>query len=177
MFRVDGAATPKFTELLELDLSKVEPSLAGPKRPQDRVALPNIWKSFTTAFGNGPKPEAEAISRLNEEGGPVNGRATVAVTAKPAATVENGSVVLAAIPSSTNTSNPSVMIAAGLLAKKAVALGLTVNPYVKTSLAPGSRVVTDYLQTAGVMEPPEKLGFFLVRYGGTTCIGNSGTLE
>jgi aconitate hydratase len=176
MFRVDGATTPKFTELLELDLSKVEPSLAGPKRPQDRVALPNIWKSFTAAFGNGPKPEPDAVSRLTEEGGPINGRATVAVAAKPTATVENGSVVIAAITSCTNTSNPSVMVAAGLLAKKAVELGLTVNPYVKTSLAPGSRVVTDYLQTAGLMEPLEKLGFFLVGYGCTTCIGNSGPL-
>jgi aconitate hydratase len=176
MFRLDGATTPKFTELLELDLSKVEPSLAGPKRPQDRVALPHIWKSFTTAFGNGPKPEPDAVSRLTEEGGPINGRATVAVAAKPTATVENGSVVIAAITSCTNTSNPSVMVAAGLLAKKAVELGLTVNPYVKTSLAPGSRVVTDYLQTAGLMEPLEKLGFFLVGYGCTTCIGNSGPL-
>jgi aconitate hydratase len=121
MFRVDGAPTPKFSELLELDLGKVEPSLAGPKRPQDRVALPNIWSSFTTAFGNGPKPEPEAISRLNEEGGPVNGRATVAVAAKPTATVENGSVVIAAITSCTNTSNPSVMVAAGLLASRVTA--------------------------------------------------------
>jgi aconitate hydratase len=176
LFRVDSGPTPSFSELLELDLSKVEPSLAGPKRPQDRVALPNIWNSFTAAFGNGPKPEAEAISRLNEEGGPVNGRATVAVAAKPTGTVENGSVVIAAITSCTNTSNPSVMVAAGLLAKKAVELGLTVHPYVKTSLAPGSRVVTDYLETAGLMEPLEKLGFFLVGYGCTTCIGNSGPL-
>src|SRR5205807_3305440 len=117
-----------------------------------------------------------AISRLTQEGGPINGRATVAVAAKPEATVENGSVVIAAITSCTNTSNPSVMIAAGLLAKKAVELGLTVKPYVKTSLAPGSRVVTDYLKTADLLEPLEKLGFFLVGYGCTTCIGNSGPL-
>jgi aconitate hydratase len=116
------------------------------------------------------------VSRLTEEGGPINGRATVAVATKPAATVENGSVVISAITSCTNTSNPSVMVAAGLLAKKAVELGLEVRPYVKTSLAPGSRVVTDYLQTAGLMEPLEKLGFFLVGYGCTTCIGNSGPL-
>src|SRR4030088_1486866 len=96
MFRVDRAPTPKSTELLELDLSKVEPSLAGPKRPQDRVALPDIWESFTAAFGNGPKPEPDAVSRLTEEGGPINGRASVAVAAKPTATVENGSVVIAA---------------------------------------------------------------------------------
>ena len=176
LFRVDGAAPPKFTELLELDLTKVESSLAGPKRPQDRVSLPDVWSSFTTVFAPGPKPEPEAISRLTEEGGPVNGRATVAVHAKHQAQVENGCVVIAAITSCTNTSNPSVMVAAGLLAKKAVELGLTVNPYVKTSLAPGSRVVTDYLKTAELLEPLEKLGFFLVGYGCTTCIGNSGPL-
>ena len=176
LFRVDGAPTPKFTELLELDLSKVESSLAGPKRPQDRVPLPNIWSSFTTVFAPGPKPEPDAISRLTEEGGPVDGRATVAVHAKHEAKLENGCVVIAAITSCTNTSNPSVMVAAGLLAKKAVELGLTVNPYVKTSLAPGSRVVTDYLKTANLLEPLEKLGFFLVGYGCTTCIGNSGPL-
>src|SRR6202011_238458 len=136
MFRVDGAATPKFTELLELDLSKVEPSLAGPKRPQDRVSLPHVWESFTAAFGNGPKPSPESISRLLDEGGPVNGRATTAVAAKPAAKLENGCVVIAAITSCTNTSNPSVMVAAGLLAKRATELGLEVQPYVKTSLAP-----------------------------------------
>src|SRR6266566_597766 len=120
LFRVDGAPTPRFTELPELDLGKVESSLAGPKRPQDRVALPEVWKSFTTAFTKSPKPEPEAISRLTEEGGPINGRAAVAVAAKPEARVENGSVVIAAITSCTNTSNPSVMVAAGLLAKKAV---------------------------------------------------------
>ena len=176
LFRVDGAPTPRFTELLELDLAKVEPSLAGPKRPQDRVALPNIWNSFTSAFAHSPKPEADAISRLTEEGGPIDGRASVAVAHRPPANVEDGCVVIAAITSCTNTSNPSVMVAAGLLAQKAVERGLTVNPYVKTSLAPGSRVVTDYLNTAGLMEPLEKLGFFLVGYGCTTCIGNSGPL-
>ena len=176
LFRVEGAPTPKFTELLELDLDRVEPSVAGPKRPQDRVALPNIWGSFTSAFGNGPKPDPDATSRLSEEGGPIDGRGAVAVAAKPAAAVENGSVVIAAITSCTNTSNPSVMVAAGLLAKKAVEMGLAVKPYVKTSLAPGSRVVTDYLTTAELMEPLEKLGFFLVGYGCTTCIGNSGPL-
>src|SRR5712664_2946821 len=120
LFRVDGAPTPKFTELLELDLGKVESSVAGPKRPQDRVALPNVWGSFTNAFGNGPKPEPDAISRLTEEGGPINGRAAVVVAPKPAAKLEHGSVVIAAITSCTNTSNPSVMVAAGLLAQKAV---------------------------------------------------------
>jgi aconitate hydratase len=176
LFRVDGAPTPKFTELLELDLSKVEPSVAGPKRPQDRVALPDVWNSFATVFKAGPKPEPEAISRLTGEGGPIDGRVTVAVHTRREAKLENGCVVIAAITSCTNTSNPSVMVAAGLLAKKAVELGLTVNPYVKTSLAPGSRVVTDYLQTANLLEPLEKLGFYLVGYGCTTCIGNSGPL-
>src|SRR5467141_1096673 len=176
LFRKDGDKTPKFSELLELDLGKVEPSLAGPKRPQDRAPLPKVWESFTAAFGNGPKPSPDALGRLSEEGGPVNGRSATAVAAKPAAKLENGCVVIAAITSCTNTSNPSVMVAAGLLAKKAVELGLEVRPYVKTSLAPGSRVVTDYLQTAGLMEPLEELGFFLVGFGCTTCIGNSGTL-
>ena len=175
LFRVEGAPTPRFTELLELDLAKVEPSLAGPKRPQDRVALPHVWESFTSAFVHSPKPEPDAISRLTEEGGPIDGRAAV-VTAPKTARVEDGCVVIAAITSCTNTSNPSVMVAAGLLAQKAVERGLTVNPYVKTSLAPGSRVVTDYLTTAGLMEPLEKLGFYLVGYGCTTCIGNSGPL-
>ena len=176
LFRVDGTPAPKFSEMLELDLTRVESSVAGPKRPQDRVPLPKVWASFSTVFAPGPKPEPDAISRLTEEGGPVDGRATVAVHSKHEAKVENGCVVIAAITSCTNTSNPSVMIAAGLLAKKAVELGLTVNPYVKTSLAPGSRVVTDYLQTANLLEPLEKLGFYLVGYGCTTCIGNSGPL-
>ena len=176
LFRNDGDTMPKFSELLELDLGKVEPSLAGPKRPQDRAPLPRVWESFTSAFGNGPEPSADSLGRLADEGGPVNGRAATAVAAKPAAKLENGCVVIAAITSCTNTSNPSVMVAAGLLAKKAVEMGLEVNPYVKTSLAPGSRVVTDYLETAGLMKPLEKLGFFLVGYGCTTCIGNSGPL-
>src|SRR4029077_656484 len=149
----------------------------GPKRPQDRASLPDVWKSFTAAFGNGPKPDSEAVGRLSDEGGPVNGRSVVAVEAKPAARVRDGSVVIAAITSCTNTSNPTVMVAAGLLAKKAVELGLEVRPYVKTSLAPGSRGVTAYLETARLRKPPETLGFFLVGYGCTTCIGNSGPLS
>ncbi|HYM96897.1 MAG TPA: aconitate hydratase AcnA [Candidatus Sulfotelmatobacter sp.] len=176
LFRQDGDATPEFSELLELDLARIEPSLAGPKRPQDRVSLPRVWDSFTAAFGDGPRPSREALSRLTDEGGPVNGRAATAVDARPAARLEDGCVVIAAITSCTNTSNPSVMVAAGLLAKKAVDLGLEVNPYVKTSLAPGSRVVTDYLEAADLMKPLEKLGFYLVGYGCTTCIGNSGPL-
>ena len=177
LFRKDGDPVPEFSELLELDLTTVEPSLAGPKRPQDRASLPHVWESFTAAFGNGPRASRDALSRLTGEGGPVNGRAAAAVAAKPAARLENGCVVIAAITSCTNTSNPSVMVAAGLLAKKAVELGLEVHPYVKTSLAPGSRVVTDYLETANLMKPLEKLGFFLVGYGCTTCIGNSGPLS
>src|SRR6202521_3017697 len=176
LFRLDGDKTPKFSEMLELDLGKVEPSLAGPKRPQDRAPLPKVWESFTAAFGSGPKASPDSLGRMADEGGPVNGRAATAVAARPAAKLENGCVVIAAITSCTNTSNPSVMVAARLLARRAVELGLEVNPYVKTSLAPGSRVVTDYLQTAGLMEPLEKLGFFLVGYGCTTCIGNSGPL-
>src|SRR5258708_3837963 len=176
LFRRDGDKTPKFSEMLELDLSKVEPSLAGPKRPQDRAPLPKVWESFTAAFGNAPRPNPDALGRRADEGGPAHARARDAVAARPAAKLENGCVVIAAITSCTNTSNPSVMVAAGLLAKKAVELGLEVNSYVKTSLAPGSRVVTDYLQTAGLMDPLEKLGFFLVGYGCTSCIGNSGTL-
>jgi aconitate hydratase len=177
LFRKDGDPTPKFNELLELDLAKVEPSLAGPKRPQDRAALPHVWESFTKAFGDGPKPSTDATSRMTGEGGPINGRARPAVAARPEAKLEDGCVVIAAITSCTNTSNPSVMVAAGLLAQKAVELGLEVRPYVKTSLAPGSRVVTDYLENAGLMKPLEKLGFFLVGYGCTTCIGNSGPLS
>jgi aconitate hydratase len=177
LFRVDGSATPRFTELLELDLAMVEPSLAGPKRPQDRVSLPKVWESFTSAFAKPRKPEPDAISRLNDEGGPIDGRGAVAVVEKPTVKLQDGCVVISAITSCTNTSNPSVMVAAGLLAKKAVERGLQVRPYVKTSLAPGSRVVTDYLNAAGLMEPLEKLGYYLVGYGCTTCIGNSGPLS
>src|SRR5438132_3213057 len=176
LFRRDGDPTPKFSELLELDLSKIEPSLAGPKRPQDRAPLPKVWDSFNAAFAHDPKPSPDAISRLTGEGGPVDGRAAVAGAREPTAKLENGCVVIAAITSCTNTSNPSVMVAAGLLAKNAVEPGLFVHSYGKTSLAAGSRVVTDYLNTAGLMEPLEKLGFFLVGYGCTTCIGNSGPL-
>src|ERR1700680_986316 len=133
LFRSDGDATPKFSELLELDLGNVEPSLAGPKRPQDRAPLPKVWPSFTSAFGNGPKASPDSLRPIGVEAGPINGRAAVVVAAKPAAKLENGAVVIAAITSCTNTSNPSVMVAAGLLAKKATELGLEVRPYVKTS--------------------------------------------
>ena len=180
LFRTDDMETPSFTELLDLDLSAVEPSLAGPKRPQDRVALPGVWKSFTTAFAFDEKQKNHDIARFDSEGGEADRigqhEHSTAVMARPAQHVRNGSVVIAAITSCTNTSNPSVMIAAGLLAKRAIERGLTVGPTVKTSLAPGSRVVTDYLKAAGLMPYLEQLGFFLVGYGCTTCIGNSGPL-
>src|SRR3989441_7984251 len=180
MFRTDESAMPVFDELLELDLDAVEPSVAGPKRPQDRVPLPRVWQSFKTAFAMEEHPGNNDVARFDSEGGVADAggehQHATAVMARPAQQVRNGSVVIAAITSCTNTSNPSVMVAAGLLAKKAVELGLEVGPYVKTSLAPGSRVVTDYLQTAGLMEPLEKLGFYLVGFGCTTCIGNSGPL-
>ncbi|HWI65353.1 MAG TPA: aconitate hydratase AcnA, partial [Symbiobacteriaceae bacterium] len=154
LFRTPATPDPLFTDTLELDLSTIEPSLAGPKRPQDRVALGAVQSSYRTNF-----PAAG--------GG-------VAVATKTG--VQNGSVTIAAITSCTNTSNPSVMMGAGLVAQKAAALGLTRKPWVKTSLAPGSRVVTDYLTAGGVMPALESLGFHVVGYGCTTCIGNSGNL-
>jgi aconitate hydratase len=163
MFRTDDSPTPVFSELLDLDLDKVEPSVAGPKRPQDRVALPRVWESFKTAFAMDDKPSNNDVARFESEGGEadVHGekQQATAVMARPAAHVRNGSVVIAAITSCTNTSNPSVMVAAGLLAKRAVERGLRVSPTVKTSLAPGSRVVTDYLKAAGLMPYLEQLGF------------------
>ncbi|TMC26947.1 MAG: aconitate hydratase AcnA [Chloroflexi bacterium] len=180
MFRTDESETPVFSELLDLDLDAVEPSVAGPKRPQDRVPLPTVWQSFTSAFAMDDKPTNDDVARFDFEGGaaepvfrPASG---TAVMTRPAQRVRNGSVVIAAITSCTNTSNPSVMVAAGLLAKRAVERGLKVAPTVKTSLAPGSRVVTDYLKAAGLMPYLEELGFYLVGYGCTTCIGNSGPL-
>src|SRR5437667_16277 len=150
LFRVDGMAAPKFSEMLELDLTRVESSVAGPKRPQDRVPLPNVWNSFSTVFAPGPKPDPEAISRLTEEGGPVDGRATVAVHAKHEAQLENGCVVIAAITSCTNTSNPSVMVAAGLLAKASY---LASPPLVVAFALAGS--VHKDLATEPVAETPD----------------------
>jgi len=184
MFRVDGEPSPTFDEVIELDLGTVRPSVAGPKRPQDRVELPFVWDSFigpkptvgVTLPGNteGPKPLNDAMQTQVEPA-----TAATAVVAKREPTeggVRDGSVVLAAITSCTNTSNPSVMIAAGLLAKKAVERGLSVPRHVKTTLAPGSRVVTRYFDQAGLTPYLDKLGFYLVGYGCTTCIGNSGPL-
>ena len=180
MFRTDDSEIPVFSELLELNLDTVEPSVAGPKRPQDRVALPSVWQSFTSAFSVDEKPANDDVARFDFEGGAADGTGgrepATAVMARPTQRVRNGSVVIAAITSCTNTSNPSVMVAAGLLAKRAVERGLRVSPTVKTSLAPGSRVVTDYLKAAGLMPYLEELGFYLVGYGCTTCIGNSGPL-
>ena len=150
LFRRDGDREPVFSEVLELDLASVVPSLAGPKRPQDRVSLPEVRGSFESTFPERPIGADDAVA--------------------------NGSVVIAAITSCTNTSNPTVMLAAGLLAKKAVEAGLQTKPWVKTSLAPGSRVVTDYLDAAGLQPYLDKLGFNLVGFGCTTCIGNSGPL-
>ncbi|MCY2982126.1 MAG: aconitate hydratase AcnA [Planctomycetota bacterium] len=169
LFRTDGSPDLNYTKVLTLDLSSVEPSLAGPKRPQDRVALKSLKSSFSKALS---APIAERGFGLSNE--QLSSSATV--HDGQSAKISHGSVVIAAITSCTNTSNPSVMLGAGLLAKKAVARGLTVKSFVKTSLAPGSRVVTDYLDKAGVLSPLQKLGFHVVGYGCTTCIGNSGPL-
>src|SRR5437870_13784413 len=166
MFSTDESAGPVFDELLGLDLDAVEPSVAGPKRPQDRVPLPKVWQSFKTAFAMEEGPSNNDVARFDSEGGvaePVGGHQhATAVMARPAAQVRNGSVVIAAITSCTNTSNPSVMVAAGLLAKRAVERGLRVSPTVKTSLAPGSRVVTDYLKASGLRPYLEELGSNIV---------------
>ena len=158
LFRTDATPDPVYADTLELDLGTVMPSLAGPKRPQDRVELPDVKKNFHAGF-----------PRAREE------RAGARSTAKPS-TIGSGAVVIAAITSCTNTSNPSVMLAAGLVAKKAVERGLTVKPWVKTSLAPGSKVVMDYYRAAGLLPYLEQLEFHLVGFGCTTCIGNSGPL-
>jgi len=161
-----------YSQVLELDLGSVIPSVAGPKRPQDRIELGNLKKEFTSAFS---KPVAESgFGKQAEDLASVS--AQVSLNGKGSTRIGHGSVLIAAITSCTNTSNPSVMLAAGLLAQKAVARGLTVPPAVKASLAPGSRVVTDYLNKAGLQSSFDQLGFNLVGYGCTTCIGNSGPL-
>lgn len=170
LFRVDGQAPLNYTKILKLDLSSIEPALAGPKRPQDRVNLKNVKASFANAL---TAPIAERGFGIPEQ----QLAATGTVQGEDGSSViGHGAVVIAAITSCTNTSNPSVMLGAGLLAKKAAARGLKAKPYVKTSLAPGSRVVTDYLERAGTLEPLAALGFYVVGYGCTTCIGNSGPL-
>jgi aconitate hydratase len=162
LFRSAKSAEPVFTDTLSLDMATVEPSLAGPMRPQDRVALGAVAQEFAAHLINTYKKESDAGRRAQLEGSE--------------ASIGHGDVVIAAITSCTNTSNPSVMIGAGLVAQKAVARGLEVRPWVKTSLAPGSQVVTDYLAKAGLDKALDKLGFNLVGYGCTTCIGNSGPL-
>ncbi len=170
LFRTHETPDPEFTSTLELDLATVEPSLAGPKRPQDRVPLKNVHTDFRAALSAPVKARGYELPE-----GDLTKKATVGANGH-AAEITHGAVVIAAITSCTNTSNPAVMVAAGLVAKKAVALGLKTRPYVKTSLAPGSRVVTEYLQKAGLIEPLAALGFNVVGYGCTTCIGNSGPL-
>src|SRR5437773_9993499 len=190
LFHSGSAPEPVYSDSLSLDLSTVEPSLAGPRRPQDRVALRDLPRNFQLALPALVKPTSPIAAAVNSgrweaEGGHV----ATALEAPPKrrthvdlrldgvdCKLQHGSVVIAAITSCTNTSNPSVMIAAGLVAKNAVERGLKTQPWVKTSLAPGSKVVTDYLQQAGLMRHLEQLRFHLVGYGCTTCIGNSGPL-
>ena len=195
----EASAEPVFTELLQLDLGTVEPSMAGPKRPQDRVALPNVKRDFhrvlTADFGksldemtprvgreNGSAPVLSpgesrgSANRWQDDGGRTAGGTAVLANPTTGLDLQHGDIVIAAITSCTNTSNPSVMVAAGLLAKKANARGLRPPRHVKTSLAPGSRVVTDYFEKAGLQKELDALGFNTVGYGCTTCIGNSGPL-
>ena len=162
MFRVKTTPDPIFTDILKLDLATVEPSLSGPKRPQDRIALRDVKSGFTDSMEKEYNKGNELKKRV-----PVNQKDY---------DLGNGDVVIAAITSCTNTSNPSVMIGAGLLARKAAAKGLTAKPWVKTSLAPGSQVVAEYLEKAGLQKDLDKVGFNLVGFGCTTCIGNSGPL-
>jgi len=162
MFHSAKSQEPVFTDTLHLELSTVEPSLAGPRRPQDRVALANIGKEFDVALKDVFKKPDESKKRVRIEGSDL--------------TLGHGDVVIAAITSCTNTSNPYVMLGAGLLARNAIRRGLKVKPWVKTSLAPGSQVVTEYLAKSGLDKPLNELGFNLVAYGCTTCIGNSGPL-
>ena len=161
LFRTDATPDPDYTDALELDMGEVVPSMAGPRRPQDKTTLATVGDSFAAAF--------------SDRVGDGRRKADVDVEGRPA-TVEDGAVVIAAITSCTNTSNPSVMVGAGLLAKNAVEKGLTRKPWVKTSMAPGSQVVTEYMEAAGLTPYLQALGFHLVGYGCTTCIGNSGPL-
>ncbi|HEV1997224.1 MAG TPA: aconitate hydratase AcnA, partial [Candidatus Dormibacteraeota bacterium] len=177
LFRTDESAVPAFSEMLELDLATVVPSVAGPKRPQDRVPLEGVRQSFYAGAGAPVRPKVGELGRFETEGGqPDEASPRARVRGEADEPIGDGAVVIAAITSCTNTSNPMVMIAAGLVARKAVERGLRVPGYVKTSLAPGSRVVTDYLLKADLMKDLETLGFFTVGYGCTTCIGNSGPL-
>ncbi len=178
MFRGPDSPEAVYSDTLEVDLSEVEPSLAGPKRPQDRVPLKNAKQSFTASLEQILSQRQSAASDT-EDGGGVAAAASSAVKIQIGGQeheIDHGAVVIAAITSCTNTSNPAVMLAAGMVAKKAVERGLGVKPWVKTSLAPGSKVVTDYLRKSGLAESLDLIGFNLVGYGCTTCIGNSGPL-
>jgi aconitate hydratase len=180
LFRNAGDPDPVYTETIELDLATVEPSLAGPRRPQDRVSLKQAKSSFQAALPSmmvsSSKKGAEAAGSAHISATIGGASAAVADVAAIGTALDHGAVVIAAITSCTNTSNPSVMIGAGLLAKKAFERGLTRQPWVKTSLAPGSKVVTEYLRKSGLDRYLDALGFNLVGYGCTTCIGNSGPL-
>jgi aconitate hydratase len=190
LFHAKGMPDPEYSSVLELDLGTVQPSLAGPRRPQDRVPLSNMKPAFLEALPNLIPASAKRRAAPATSGAGRGPGGATAATAAATATIQtadveqegghfqlqDGSVVIAAITSCTNTSNPSVMIGAGLLARNAVKRGLRRKPWVKTSLAPGSRVVTDYLQAAGLMGDLQALGFHVVGYGCTTCIGNSGPL-
>ena len=182
LFRTKGAPDPVYSETIEVDLSTVEPSLAGPKRPQDRVSLKQAKAGFQASLASMMAASPQAAKKGAEAGGSahvsatVGGGAAVAVADVAATQLDHGSVVIAAITSCTNTSNPSVLIGAGLLAKRAIERGLKTQPWVKTSLAPGSKVVTEYLKKSGLQTYLDQLGFNLVGYGCTTCIGNSGPL-
>ncbi|MEW5903097.1 MAG: aconitate hydratase AcnA [Pseudomonadota bacterium] len=169
LFGIPAAGSIDYSSVVELDLSSIEPSLSGPKRPQDRIALPKMKSTFDTLFS---KPVAE--NGFNQ---PAENLTKRYATGKDGLEIGNGDVLIAAITSCTNTSNPGVLLAAGLLAKKAVAKGLKVAPHIKTSLAPGSRVVTEYLTNAGLLSSLEQLGFSVAAYGCTTCIGNAGPLR
>ena len=171
LFRTDDTPDPEFTSALELDLDEVEPSLAGPKRPQDRVSLSEMKKAFQAALTSPIGPHGYGLDEAA-----LKRKGVIKSNGQSGPELEHGAVVLAAITSCTNTSNPSVMLGAGILAKKAAERGLKVPGYVKTSMAPGSKVVTDYLNEAGLTPYLEQLGFHTVGYGCTTCIGNSGPL-
>jgi aconitate hydratase len=178
LFRSSGDPEPTYTETIQLDLGSVEPSLAGPRRPQDRVSLRQAKSGFQTALGTmlAASPKRAPVSVAPAPASRSLGGTAAAVAEPAVGQLDHGAVVIAAITSCTNTSNPSVMIGAGLLAKKAVERGLSRQPWVKTSLAPGSKVVTEYLRQADLQRYLDELGFSLVGYGCTTCIGNSGPL-
>ncbi|MEO5989651.1 MAG: aconitate hydratase AcnA, partial [Candidatus Eisenbacteria bacterium] len=169
LFRTDDSPEPVYSDTLSLDLAQVEASLAGPKRPQDRVALTDMQANFKKSLSAPVKERGFGLTEAERA-------RTASVATATSSTLGHGAVVIAAITSCTNTSNPSVMLGAGLLARKAVAKGLRVESFVKTSMAPGSKVVTEYLNASGTMKDLETLGFNVVGYGCTTCIGNSGPL-